>query len=208
MSEVEEIIKIRVDRDILDFLKAIYFGDFTNPLKAASSRAYRDMSRTIRFNGLPNVTRLKLREKVNDVFKIEILKLNSKSITSQSKFDSWHRSVSDKIKNIYQDEGIKLTYGHTQKWINMIIKYLYMLEEYSFNDIFEYLHIPVDNYVISIAKDSLGIKRPKIAWSKWDSYEDQYLKYQNLIREKIATETPLRWEFRCWLKAARKVDRI
>lgn len=202
----DEIIETKIDKDILDFLKAIYFGDFTDPLKAASSRAYRDMNRTIRFNGMPDATRLALREKVNAVFDVELSKLNSDNITSQDEFDAWHHSLSDTIKTLYLDEGVKFTYGHAQKWINMTIKYLYMLEADSFDDVFEFLHIPLDNYVFDIAKDSLGIIRPKVAWSNWDNYDEQYLQYQNLIRERISTGTPLRWEFRYWLKAARNIE--
>lgn len=71
----DEIIETKIDKDILDFLKAIYFGDFTDPLKAASSRAYRDMNCTIRFKGMPNATRLALREKVNAVFDVELSNL-------------------------------------------------------------------------------------------------------------------------------------
>ena len=33
-KEKDEIVETKVDKDILDFLKAIYFGDFTNPLQA------------------------------------------------------------------------------------------------------------------------------------------------------------------------------
>lgn len=201
----DEIIETKVDKDILDFLKAIYFGDFTDPLKAASSRAYRDMNRTIRFNGLPDATRLALRGKVNAVFDIELPKLNSDSIRSQDEFDSWHRNVSDEIKKIYLDEGVKLTYGHAQKWINMTIKYFYMFEANTFDGVFGFLHIPLDNYVFDIARDSLGITRPKVAWSSWDNYDEQYLEYQSLIRKKITTGSPLRWEFRYWPKAARNI---
>lgn len=206
-KEKDEIVEIKVDKDILDFLKAIYFGDFTDPLKAASSRAYRDMNRTIRFNGLPDATRFTLREKVNTFFDAELSKLNSDSITSQDEFDAWHRRVSDMIKALYWDEGVKLTYGHAQKWINMTIKYLYMLEVDTFGATFEFLHIPLDNYVFDIARDSLGITRPKVAWSNWDNYEEQYLQYQNMIREKITIGSPLRWEFRYWLKAARNIEK-
>lgn len=135
-----------------------------------------------------------------------ITKLKSDSITSQDEFDAWHHSVSDKIKKLYLDEGVKLTYGQAQKWINMTIKYLYMLEANSFDGVFEFLHIPLDNYVFDIARDLLGIARPKVAWSSWDNYDEQYLCYQNLIREKITTGTPLRWEFRYWLKVARNIE--
>lgn len=205
-KEKDEIVETKVDKDILDYLKAIYFGDLIDPLKAANSRAYRDMNRTIRFNGLPDATRLALREKVNAVFDTELTKLKSDSITSQDEFDAWHHSVSDKIKKLYLDEGVKLTYGHAQKWINMTIKYLYMLEANSFDGVFEFLHIPLDNYVFDIARDLLGIARPKVAWSSWDNYDEQYLCYQNLIREKITTGTPLRWELRYWLKVARNIE--
>ena len=205
-KEKDEIVETKVDKDILDYLKAIYFGDLTDPLKAANSRAYRDMNRTIRFNGLPDATRLALREKVNAVFDTELTKLKSDSITSQDEFDAWHHSVSDKIKKLYLDEGVKLTSGHAQKWINMTIKYLYMLEANSFDGVFEFLHIPLDNYVFDIARDLLGIARPKVAWSSWDNYDEQYLCYQNLIREKITTGTPLRWELRYWLKVARNIE--
>lgn len=159
----DEILETKVDKDILDFLKVIHFGDFTDPLKTASSKAYRDMNRTIRFNDLPDATRLELREQVNSIFEVEISKLTSDSIIRQHEFDSWHRNVSEKIKFLYLDKGIKLIYGHAQKWINMSIKYLYMLEADSFDSVFEYLHIPFDNYVFDIARDSLGIERPKIA---------------------------------------------
>lgn len=202
---LDEIRETKVDKDILDFLKAIYFGDITDPLKAASSRAYRDMNRTIRFHGLSDATRLELRKKVNLVLSKELSNLNSNYITSSKLFDDWHHCICDEIKALYLEKGIKLTYGQAQKWLNMTIKYLYILEVYSFDKVFEYLHIPLDNYVFDIARDTLGIIRPKTVWSSWDDYEGQYLLYQEQIREKITEGTPLRWEFRYWLKAARNL---
>lgn len=201
----DKIEIIQVEKDILDFLKAIYFGPFFDPLQAASSRAYRDMSRTIRFHGLSKEARLELREKVNEIFREEIKKLIPKNITCSKDFDEWHHSLCDRIKQVYSDKDIKLTYGHTQKWINMTIKYLYVLEENSFDGIFKYLHIPLDNYVFDAARDSLSLQRPKVVWSSWDDYNGQYLEYQELIREKIVCETPLRWEFRHWIKAIRRM---
>ena len=61
----------------------------------------------------------------------------------------------------------------------MTIKYLYMIGA----DTFKYFHIPIDNYVF--AQKVLGIKRPKIAWSRWESYENQYMEYQKQLRSKI-----------------------
>lgn len=205
-------IKNKVDVDILKSLKALYFGDFTNPIKAASDRAYRDMNRTIRFvAGVSKATRDKLKDEVYKVFVVELKDLNSKNIKSQDDFDKWHKKVSDEIKKIYSSKVGKdnggydtLTYGQTQKWINMTIKYLYILEAYSFSGVFKFLHIPLDKYILNIVEDKLKISRPILVWSRWDNY-DEYLEYQKLIRDKIKPQVPLRWEFREWLDAARNI---
>lgn len=191
------------EKDLLKFLKFSYFGDLSNPIQAASKRAYRDMNRTIRFNELStDEIRLELREKVNNVFENEIKKLIENNITSQEEFDTWHCDVCKMIKSFYLNEGIEFTYGQAQKWINMTIKYLYILKVYSFDSVLQCLHIPVDNYILEVADKKHGIDAPTTAWSRWDNY-DEYLKYQNDIREKICTE-PLRWEFENWLKEAQE----
>lgn len=195
-----------VDKDILDFLKAIYFGDFSNPYKSASDRAYRDMNRTIRFEGLDSIVRLKLREITTDILSRNIDALHTSKMDKQVTFDNWHYNVCSEIRTLYRNSNVHLTYGQAQKWVNMTIKYLYILEVYSFNDIFGFLHIPLDNYIFDISRDSLGIERPHIAWSKWDDYEGQYLDYQIQIRNKVVGCEPLRWEFRYWLKAARNME--
>lgn len=51
------------EKDILEFFKYSYFGTLTNLKEAAANRAYRDMCRTIRFNGLCKETRLELKNK-------------------------------------------------------------------------------------------------------------------------------------------------
>ncbi|MEB3089182.1 hypothetical protein VJI93_04190 [Parvimonas sp. M20] len=92
----------------------------------------------------------------------------------------------------------------------MTIKYLYMLEieEYSFENVLKWLHIPIDNYIFKAVKDELKIKRPtKVSWSRWDNY-DEYLKYQYDIREKIREKSdidtpPLLWKFKNWLEVAK-----
>ena len=45
---LDKVRETSVDEDILDFLKYVYFGDFSNPIEAASGRAYLDMNRTLR----------------------------------------------------------------------------------------------------------------------------------------------------------------
>ena len=191
------------DSDILEFLKFSYFGNLKDPREVASNRAYRDMCRTIKFNGLSEENRLKLRKKVKNDFKTEIDNLTSKI---QGDFDKWHEQLCKKIIDEYKKSKIQLSYGQAQKWVNMTIKYLYILEVegYTFDSIFEDLHIPIDNYVFDAVKKELGIKRPADAWSKLDKKE--YLKYQEDIREELRKKnsSPLIWEFENWLKEAQE----
>ena len=79
-----------------------------------------------------------------------------------------------------------------------------MIGECSFDGIFEFLHVPLDNYVFDVAQKELGISRPKISWSRWDDYSGQYEIYQNELRSRIHDYPPLRWEFKYWMKEARQ----
>lgn len=188
------------DEEILKFLKFSYFGDLNISIEVASNRAYRDMCRTIKFNKLKDITdRRKLRDKVNIMFETEIKKLTSGSKKDSDDFNNWHGEVFENMKNLYEEKGIKLTYGQAQKWINMTIKYLYLFGGYTFDSVFEELHIPVDNYILDIANEKVGIDRPKKPWSKWE--EEQYRNYQNEIKSKIKI-APLIWEFENWLDVA------
>ena len=220
-------VKNKIDeKDILEFFKYSYFGDLNISIELASNRAYRDMCRTLNFDILPkkdkDTTISNLKEDFNFIFRGKISIINDGSIKSQKEFDTWHHGLCDNIiekcKKIEKykktDEGkeekIQFTYGQAQKWVNMTIKYLYMLEveEYSFDNVIKWLHIPIDNYIFDAVEKKLEIKRPVDAWSRWDNY-DEYLKYQNdireKIREKIDTDTPpLCWEFKTWLEKAQE----
>lgn len=195
-------LKTNVNEDLLKFLKFSYFGALTNLKEAAANRAYRDMCRTIRFNGLCEETRLELKKEVNRklITKIENIKDN---------FEIWHKEACGLIIEKYEKHRIELTYGQAQKWVNMTIKYLYMLNEHTFDNIFEFLHIPIDNYIFKAVKEKLGIDKPKNPWSKLD--ETEYLNYQNDIRKKLKEEenyiSPLDWEFKIWLDKAQEVKK-
>ena len=45
-----------------------------------------------------------------------------------------------------------------------------------------------------VIKEKLDIDCPKIAWSKIEDY-DEYLDYQNMIREAVSHENLSDWEF-------------
>lgn len=58
------VSEVTVDVDILKFLRAIYFGTYTNIYKAAANRAYLDMNRTLRFHNVQDEMRKELRNQV------------------------------------------------------------------------------------------------------------------------------------------------
>lgn len=192
-----------VDTDILDFLKVLYFGSIENPFDAASRRAYLDFNRTIRFMGTPDSERAVLRETVTAYLKQEITRMATDDIVNQKAFDEWHRGVCEHIRSVYHTQNIEFFYGQAQKWLNMTIKYLFVLGAVSFDNVFKYLHIPIDNYIFDIAKAEYGIAVPKVRWSRWDDYTGQYLAYQEKLRSVISGYEPLRWEFKYWMKSAR-----
>lgn len=203
---MERIEYVSVDKDVLDFFKVIYFGAIMDPMAAASDRAYRDLNRTIRFKNMPQERRDFLRQSVTALFKKEIPTLVEIGVDNQNSYDSWHHRICGQIRTYYRDAGIEFYYGQAQKWLNMTMKYLYVSGEYTFDGLFQYLHVPIDNYVFSIAKKELGIPQPTTAWSRWDDYNRQYMAYQSALRSRIRGYYPLRWEFKFWMKEARQLE--
>ena len=204
------------EKDIFEFFKYSYFGNLKDPIEAASNRAYRDMCRTLDFKDIDENDKKNFKEEVKailkNIIKNEDKNQNINNINNQDEFDTWHHGLCDNIiekcKKIEKykntDEGteekIQFTYGQAQKWVNMTIKYLYILNDHTFDNVFDFLHIPVDNYILDIANKNFGIDKPKKPWSKWD--EKQYRNYQNEIKSKIKI-APLLWEFDNWLKVAK-----
>lgn len=210
------------EKYILEFFKYSYFGNLKDPIEAASNRAYRDMCRTLDFKDIDENDKKNFKKEVNailkNIMKNEDKNQNINNIKNQDEFDAWHKGICDKIikksKKIEKiketDEGkeekIQFTYGQAQKWVNMTIKYLYILNEHTFDNVFDFLHIPVDNYIFKAAKEKLGINNPKKPWSKLD--ETEYFEYQKDIRERIEKDSnidvpPLLWEFKNWLEVAK-----
>jgi len=197
---------VSVDQDILNFLRVIYFNDISDPFAAASNRAYRDMNRTIRFDDLSDKKRESIRQEVTEFLREAISEIVHTANVDQKAYDLWHFLTCSVIRSMYRDMGVDFYYGQAQKWVNMTIKYLYIVGEFSFEALFPYLHIPIDNYIFQIAKTELGISRPPLAWSRWDDYQKQYMTYQEALRSRIKDLDPLRWEFKFWMKAARNLE--
>ena len=209
-------------QDYIDFLIDVAFvgdvvgdtSDISKGYKKAINNAYRDLQRTISYKKL---------EKTSDevaTFKNDCRKIIESALDvllgintlDESLFDEWHRNLCQKLS----EQSIQLTFGQLQKWVNMTLKYLCVLEEFNydglngFQDKAKFFHIPIDTYLMEIEKkEKLGILIEKriresnggksSSWSKWDNY-DLYKEIQKEFRKKLPHRTPFEWELTSWKK--------
>lgn len=149
-------------------------------------------------------------------------------IESEKSFDKWHeekcKEITEKMNGNYEtvnnsDEKVlnkSFTIGQAQKWVNMTLKYLWLLDTLPAGVEPEYLHVPIDSYIIEIAYDNknkfgnaLGLeKKPEKSWSELSEYEN-YFGIQKKIRKAIKTNTtnetiPIKWEALAWIEVAEK----
>lgn len=143
-----------------------------------------------------------------------------------SDFDDWHKAKCREIINFMNNSIDKsnteilkesFTIGQAQKWVNMTLKYLWLLNALPTGVKPEYLHVPIDSYIIEIAYDNknkfenaLGLleEKPEDSWSKLPKYET-YFEIQEAIRKAIKTNTtnetiPIKWESLAWIEVAEK----
>ena len=195
--------EVVIEQNIFETLKFLYFGSTDNCYKASSKKAYLDLCRTIIFNGAASINRKECENAVDLLIEDEISNIVQSGVSSQEKYNEWHSKLCNKIIKIYTAKNIEFHFGQAQKWINMTVKYLYVINDIDFSKIINYAHIPLDNYVFKAAEKELGIKQPIKAWSRMDKQE--YKSYQCELREAIINnnKSPLKWEMIYWLKEAK-----
>lgn len=138
-------------------------------------------------------------------------------------FEAWHKKTCSEVKEAYKEvknnnDTELFSYGNAQKWVNMTLKYIYLLyglyQAFSPECLFcrEYgsaiekyaraFHAPADSFIIKALGKVPGLKKDD-AWSKWG--EDEYNKYQEELmnRTKQSGESQLEWEGPNWIKAAK-----
>lgn len=240
-------VKVNLVNGGVDFLVYCYLGispansDCTEEeyksyvAEKCANRAYRDFNRTLRFNKAVSDTNR--REFINKLCKqvaSEAIKLISNA--TESTFDELHKEVCEKIireaegksyenEKVLAQNGTKsFYYGQAQKWINMTLKYMWLLGIWSddFERIASKLHIPIDSYIITaVCKDNQEWREFEIPikanvkqtdkfnidkiepWSKWD--DKTYIKFQTSLRKHIINEGhPLEVENELWLNSVKK----
>ena len=134
--------KIKVPKADICFWTGFYNDE--DIVSWASNKAYLDMNRTMTFE--EDTKNLTQKQKI-DIYKKRMgwrdqgTEAICKNILASDKpFEDWHKEVCDKLIEIYGNgklvirEGqkrtnklTKLTYGQAQKWLNMTLKYLWLL---------------------------------------------------------------------------------
>ena len=183
---------------VRDYLFQVYFGDYRDPFKAAVKRAYLDFNRTLHKFGA-NEHRQETYEQAEQQLITQLQSMLTDEIANQEQYDQWHRDCCDQLIAPFWSVGQhKMYYGQAQKWINMALKYLFVLDRELTSRNYRYFHIPIDNIVLE--KLATMSKPPVLntAWSRIDSFEE-YLRFQVWYRTTFAG-VPMDNEFTLWMK--------
>ena len=126
---------------------------------------------------------------MKEVIYDEVTRLLKSQEMDQDRFDKWHESA---CKRLILFSTNVLTYGQAQKWINMTLKNLSLIDHKATEKTYEFYHVPIDNYILNATDHKLSC-----AWSKLNSY-DEYLEFQKWFRTHN-DGIPLDVEFNMWL---------
>lgn len=190
-------------------------------------RAYLDLCRTLRFNSDSDGEKANGKTGFADAKKLlrnEIKKLLQNDITE----DDWHATICNNLiakvnesgilKEYLKDEddnSVGFSFGHAQKWVNMSLKYLWLLGLVQ-EKLEKSLHIPIDNYIVEalweneslwkgcgnqLIKQKGVFRTEKIkSWSQWTKTE--YMTFHDNLPENIRNS--LAKENAIWIKTAAK----
>lgn len=142
--------------------------------EGAAHKAYADMARrTLRIKE-DSKERKVLKEQATKILRQAVEKLKKDS----SDFPKWHEKSCNALIACY---GGQLSYGQAQKWLNMLLKYLYVYDVKGYETLFSQkriaaLDMPVDSKVIDALRRKYNVKRPTAGWSAWD--RNTYRAYQ------------------------------
>lgn len=225
----------------IDSLVFFSFGftldeDYQFILDRIVEKAYRDATNQGAFNTKADSENAQLAKygpngsKDTIVIRIDIL-LKPKMVD----FSSWHTETCKAIEECYKNNGLGgiFTYGNAQKWVNMTLKYIYILgglsrwHSGSFMDkaklILRYskeFHIPIDSYIIDVLWQESGVDLPikegfKRDYTKKYAIPSDYVKgwsnwdytdYERLVEslKRDKEKYNLDWESYAWIARAKE----
>lgn len=179
----------------LSFLFECYFGETEDLLKAAIDRAYVDMaSHTLKKLG---------KDKWYKRFEASrgIAKNLVEYPCDKKSFNEWHKHSSAAIRKVYGEN--LMSEGQAQKWLNMTIKYLFVMKELLGIEKLEIVKVffdntgtadyyaPLDSYVLK----GTEIKEiESIKWSKIEKDKD----YEGIKEQMDRMGYGFIWELENW----------
>ncbi len=195
------------EKNAINFLLYSYFSitlvnEDDQLVDAAINRAYRDASSRV-LTITSDADKFKLKRDAIKVFKDP--KMRKRRASPEAAYDAWFYNVCNALKEVYN--GQKFCFGHAQKWVNMTMKYLYVLksvfakygeERLSMlpDGLEMFLHVPADGYMIeAVGYGSAG------AWSTWDE-EKTYKGFKEKADKMRQGKPPLDWEGPTWIDVA------
>lgn len=224
------------NKKLLDFLLYSYFGCSSEDSeqtvkKKCAYRAYLDLARTVKYvyssTELEKATVGTDAHAFIDIRKKRIEAVCYKLIESiegypnhSGGFDTWHESkcaqIIDRMNAPYGDgkKGFlkaRFTYGQAQKWVNMTLKYLWLLDMLPEGLTEKSLHVPIDSFILEklqeenvdeIKRDGDTYKYKGKTWSQLDDY-DVYLDIQAKIGQIAGKTFPIEWEGPAWMDVAK-----
>lgn len=219
-------------------------NDVKSVKEACAKRAYLDLARTVKYKystkDLENMKKKsspqKDKDEANDFISnkneriktvckviVDCVNNDSQSIQSSDEFNNWHSTLCETIKNLMNcpiarilKDGEVFTYGQAQKWINMTLKYFWLLDLLPTSIKPEYLHVPIDSYIIEAVQSpkdkieyglNIKTKLKSDCWSKMDDgeYKRLQLSIRNGINELVDNDDicPIEWENKAWIGIAK-----
>ena len=215
--------KDRTYEGLLDWL----FGKGPRTVAVCADKAYRDVQRNLAgIRKMPNPEKKSFREGISALIASSVDGLFSQGVDGQGAFDDWHNETCGKISGASNEHGVSelvkwmggaFSYGVSQKWLNMTIKNMLVMERWDghLDPIRSHLHVPVDRIIMKTASKELGVPIPRKTggtgkysntgskleskpWSRWGHGE--YAAFQEEVRKRV-DRCPIDWEFGAWNKA-------
>lgn len=228
---------------VIDFLLFSYFGcdrsvENTETMKKkVAYRAYLDLARTVKYEyssdevskqGNPKGKHYQPRVEVFKNKKSDIIDQVCRELIESidndqklsSHFNDWHKEICDRIigemKSCFVDNTSltkEFTYGQAQKWVNMTLKYLWMLGLLPEKIKEKELHVPIDSFILERLKndgvDGVTVSGESYCYKKrpWSALEyEDYTYLQDEIKKIVNKDflTPIQWEKKVWPEIAEK----
>ena len=186
-----------------NFLIRVYFGAGPDYLRLCIRRAYLDFNRTLHgISKKPDLYKDLYKTASTEVEKAITKLRDDAKVTNQEAFDKWHRITCVRLCSTYKQHSYSdFHVGQAQKWLNMSLKYIYVIGDERYGHLYQFGHVPIDSIILSRLQRYNPPKLSVESWSRLDDYEE-YLRFQQWIRDTFVDSIPLAVEFHLWLLEA------